>query len=70
MCVRFKKFNLVSALKWEDVFILQDLDQQNESVTDTDSDWNSDEEVNVSVTADWELGRKIGIWEKHTKVID
>jgi hypothetical protein len=72
ICIQFKKFNLTSALQWEDVLLLQNSSQ---SDTETNSSCDSDDETSFSNSnseneiESFKGQTLLGEWEKYTKGI-
>ncbi len=74
ICIQFKKFNLLTKLNWEDVFLLNEL-KNNEVDEKTDESESSESEIDyheaisvINVNHKHAPDQEFGNWEKYTKV--
>lgn len=69
MCIQFRKFNLTTALDWENIFVLDDYYSDSDDNTETDSDNYELPAEEIEILPTTSFGQNLGGWEKHTKGI-
>ncbi len=76
ICIQFKKFNLLTKLNWEDVFLLNDLENEDvennensDEIESSDSELECHEAISIiNVSSKHAPDQEFGNWEKYTKV--
>jgi hypothetical protein len=75
ICIQFKKFNLLTKLNWEDVFLLNELENEDENDENSDEIESSESEIDynegisiINVSSKHAPDQEFGNWEKYTKV--